>query len=120
MDIIERAAEALKPVSDDGIIVRQGWYDESLKKLHVTLWNLSDYVAAHSDDDEEIEAGMIQVNVWSAHDQVSLKKRIKKLMRKAGFLFVEGNDGIETDTRIFINAMRFLHMAETENNETEE
>lgn len=119
MDIIERAAEALKPVSDDNISVRQGWYEESLKRLHVTLWNLSDYVAAHSDDGEEIEAGMIQVNIWSEHDQVSLKKRIKKLMRKAGFRFVEGNDEAETDTRIFINAMRFLYMQEAEN-ETEE
>lgn len=119
MDIIERAAEALKPVSDDGIIVRQGWYEEDLKKLHVTLWNLSDYVAAHSDDDEEIEAGMVQVNIWSAKDQVSLKNRIKKLMRKAGFMYVEGNDEIETDTRIFINAMRFLYTQEAENDETE-
>ena len=119
MDVIERAAEALKPVSDDGIIVRQGWYEENLKKPHVTLWNLSDYATAHSDDGEEIEAGMIQVNIWSAHDQASLKNRIKKLMRKVGFIYVEGNDEIETDTRIFINAMRFLYMQEAENNETE-
>jgi hypothetical protein len=115
VDIIEKSAEALKPISDDGIIVRQGWYEESLKQLHVTLWNLSDYIAAHSDDDEEVEAGMVQVNIWSAEDQVSLKKRIKKLMRGAGFRFVEGHDELETDTRVFINAMRFLLVQEAEN-----
>lgn len=117
MDIIERAAIALQPVSDDGIIVRQGWFEENLKSLHVTLWNLSEYVAAHSDDDEEIEAGMVQVNIWSAKDQVSLKNRIKKLMRKSGFMFTEGNDEIEPDTRIFINAMRFLYIQEAEEQE---
>ena len=115
MDIIEKSAEALKPISDEGITVRQGWYEENLKKLHVTLWNLSEYIAAHSDDDEEIEAGMVQVNIWSGEDQIALKKRIRKLMRRAGFKYVEGHDELETDTRIFINAMRFLLVQEAEN-----
>ena len=119
MDIIALAAEALKPVSDDGISVRQGWYEEDLKKLHVTLWSLSDYDAAHSDDDAEVDAGIVQVNIWSGKDQVSLKNRIKKLMRKAGFRFVEGHDEAETDTRVFINAMRFLLIQEA-NNEMED
>lgn len=120
MDIIELAAEALKPVSDDGIIVRQGWYEEDLKKLHVTLWNLSDYVAAYSDDDAEVDAGMVQVNIWSSKDQVSLKNRIKKLMRKAGFRYIEGRDEAETDKRIFINAMRFLMVQEANDDEMED
>lgn len=34
MDVIGLAAEALKPISDEGTIVQQGWYDESLKRLH--------------------------------------------------------------------------------------
>lgn len=114
MDIIEIAAKALKPISDEGIAVRQGWYEEDLKKLHITLWNLSDSVAAHSDDAAEVETGMVQVNIWSKKDQVSMKKRIKKLMRKAGFYYVEGHDEAEADTRVFINAMRFLLMQETE------
>ena len=28
MDVIGLAAEALKPISDEGTIVQQGWYDE--------------------------------------------------------------------------------------------
>lgn len=30
MDVIGLAAEALKPISDEGTIVQQGWYDERL------------------------------------------------------------------------------------------
>lgn len=48
----------------------------------------------------------------------TLVKRIKRLMKKNGFLFQEGNDQTETDTGIFINAMRFLILKEAE--ETEE
>ena len=113
MDVIGLAAAALKPISDEGTIVQQGWYDESLKRLHVTLWKLQD-----SDDECEIEAASIQVNIWSRSDQQALVKRIKKLMKENGFLFQEGNDQIETDTGIFINAMRFLILKEAE--ETEE
>ena len=56
MDVIGLAAAALKPISDEGTIVQQGWYDESLKRLHVTLWKLQDTEDAHSDDECEIEA----------------------------------------------------------------
>jgi hypothetical protein len=41
-------------------------------------------------------------------------KRIKKLMKKSGFIYTEGNDQIEPDTGIFTNAMRFLIMREAE------
>lgn len=121
MDIIARASETLKPVSDDGIIVQQGWYDESIKKLHVTLWNLGDYEGAHADDAADVDVASVQVNVWSKKDQQSLKNRIKKLMKKNGFYYMGGNDELEADTGIFINAMRFLLMEEaTEDEETEE
>ena len=54
MDVVEMAAQALKPLSDEGIIVQQGWYDGSLKQLHVTLWKLRDYEAGHSDDECDV------------------------------------------------------------------
>ena len=114
MDVIQIAADALKPVSDTGIIVQQGWYDASLKQLHVTLWSLGDREAGYSDDECEIEAASIQVNIWSDRDQQQLKKQIKKLMKAAGFLYIEGIDEMEQDTRIFINAMRFQIIQEAE------
>lgn len=114
MDIVAMAAEALKPVSDDGIIVQQGWYDRNIKKLHVTLWSMGDYEGAHADDEVEVDVASIQVNIWSGKDQISLKKRIKKLMKRAGFIYTGSNDEMETDTKIFINAMRFMYAQEAE------
>ena len=41
MDVIGLAAEALKPISDEGTIVQQGWYDESLtQKMHIQMMNV--------------------------------------------------------------------------------
>lgn len=108
MDIIKKAADALQVLTDEGITVQQGWYDKNIKGLHVTLWNLGDYDGEFSDDDAEVECASVQVNIWSGRDQISLKNRIKKLMKAAGFYFMGANDKLETDTRIFINAMRFL------------
>jgi len=84
----------------------------------VRLWKLQDTVDADLDDVCEIEAASIKVKRWSLCDHKELVKRIKKLMKENGFLFQEGNDQIETDTGIFINAMRFLILKEAE--ETEE
>lgn len=119
MDAIALAAEALQPITESGIPVQQGWYDANVKKMHVTLWNLGDYDSEHSDDETEVEAASVQVNIWSGKDQMQLKKRIKKLMKKAGFCFVEGHDEYETDTKIFNSAMRFIAAQEAEEEENE-
>lgn len=119
MDIIKSAADALKPVSDSGIRVQAGWYDESIGDIHVTLWYMGDYDGGHSDDDVEIDVASIQVCIWSKNDQQNLKKQIKKLMKKAGFYYTDGNDQLEADTGIFMNAMRFLLMEEAEEDKEE-
>lgn len=117
MDIIKSAAEALTPISDEGTRVQAGWYDEDVNDIHVTLWILNEYDGAHSDDGTEVDVAMLQVCIWSKEDQQIMKKRIKKLMKKAGFRFVESNDQLEADTGIFMNAMRFLLMEEAEEQE---
>lgn len=114
VDIIALASEALKPVSDNGITVRQGWYDEEIQKLHVTLWSLGDYEGAHADDGVDVDVASVQVNIWSGRDQISLKNRIRKLMKEAGFYYIGGNDELETDTKVFINAMRFMYAQEAD------
>lgn len=113
------AAEALRPVSDSGIVIQQGWYDESIQKLHITLWNIGDYGGGYSDDETEIEVASIQVNIWSKEDQIELKNKIKRLMAKAGFYYMSSNDELETDTKIFMNAMRFMAAQEAETEEAE-
>lgn len=119
MDIIAMAAKTLKPIEDSGIIVQQGWYDKSIQKLHVTLWNMGEYDGEYSDDEAEVEVASIQVNIWSKEDQIFLKKRIKKLMIEAGFYYMGSNDELETDTKIFMNAMRFMAAQESEMEESE-
>ena len=78
MDVIKLSARALQPIADEGIRVQQGWYDKNLHALHVTLWLIQDYESAHSDDECDIEAAMVQVNIWSDRDQNKLKERIKE------------------------------------------
>ena len=39
-DIIKDASDALRPISDRGITVMQGWYDKDIHDRHVTLWDL--------------------------------------------------------------------------------
>lgn len=41
-DIIKDASDALKPISDRGITVMQGWYDKDIHDRHVTLWDLGE------------------------------------------------------------------------------
>lgn len=117
MDIIKEASRALAPISDRGITVVQGWYDANIKKLHITLWLLTDSDDGHSDDDAEIESQIVQVNIWSERDQIALKKEIKKLMKSNDFVFIDGHDDLESDTRIFVNAMRFIKISEHESEE---
>lgn len=119
MDIVGKATDALAVLEDEGIIVQQGWYDENIRKLHVTVWNLGDYGGEHSDDEEEVEIAAVQVCIWSNKDQMKLKKRIKRLMKKAGFVFMGANDNLETDTKIFMNAARFMAAEEAEQEEEE-
>ena len=117
MDIIKLAADALEPVAKDGVPVQQGWYDKSLHKTHVTLWVLDNMPAGHSDDEDEIETGNIQVTIFSQKDEVTLARRIKKLMVAAGFTWTGGDqDDTQSDSGIVMKPQRFSY----EKEETEE
>lgn len=113
MDIIKLAADALEPVAKDGVPVQQGWYDKSLHKTHVTLWVLDNMPAGHSDDEDEIEAGNIQVTIFSTKDEVALAQRIRKLMVAAGFTWTAGDqDDTMNDGGIILKPQRFNYMEE--------
>ena len=49
-DIIKDASDALRPISDRGITVMQGWYDKDIHDRHVTLWDLGENDENFSDD----------------------------------------------------------------------
>lgn len=113
MDIIKEAAKALAPISKRGISVKQGWYDETLKKTHITLWNLSDTDEGYSDEEAEMTECYLQVNVWGTYDAVDLKQEAKRLLKAAGFCYQDGND-VEEQKGLYNKAMRFYKMAESE------
>lgn len=113
MDIIAEAARALSKISSRGITVKQGWYDENLKKTHITLWNLSDTDEGYCDGENEIVEGYIQINVWATYDAIDLKTEVKKLLKAAGFCYQDGQD-VEEKPGLFNKAMRFYKMTESE------
>lgn len=113
LDVIKLAAAALEPISNRGIKVKQGWYDEELKQTHITLWNVSDTEEGHSDEEAIEEGCILQVNIWADYDALDLKKEVKKLMKAAGFYYQDGNDEQEK-ADLFNKAMRFYYTAEME------
>lgn len=113
MDIIKKAADALAQIAEEGTPVQQGWYDASLHKTHITLWALGNTTAGHSDDEDEIEAGNIQVTIFSTEDEVDLAQRIRKLMVAAGFTWTAGDqDDTMDDGGVFLKPQRFNYMEE--------
>lgn len=117
MDIIKLSADALEPIAKDGITVQQGWYDKNINATHITLWNLGTAPEAHSDDQDDVIGGDVQVTIFSREDEVALAKRIKKLMVDAGFTWTGGDqDDTQNDGAIFVKPQRFHYDKE----ETEE
>ena len=117
MDIIAKSADALKPISGRGTIVRQGWYDEKCKECHVTLWVIGENNADHSDDDNEAERGIVQVTIFSPQDEIALRDEIVALMKKAGATYL-GTDTDETKPQdgIYMKPLRFEFYEEVQEN----
>ena len=114
-DIIKDASETLKPVSERGITVIQGWYDKDIKACHVTLWDLGETDDNFSDDDAEGVTLSVQVTIFSQEDEVELAREIKRLMKSDGFSF-EGRNGDDSEPEdgIYMKAQRFSKFYESE------
>lgn len=80
-DIIKDASDALRPISDRGITVMQGWYDKDIHDRHVTLWDLGENDENFSDDDAEGVTLSVQVTIFSESDEVELAREIKSIMK---------------------------------------
>ena len=100
-DIIKDASDALKPISDRGITVMQGWYDKDIHDRHVTLWDLGENDENFSDDDAEGVTLSVQVIVRSCQAVAQtgpVDKKIKSVMPADGiqrfqlFFVVQGTD----------------------------
>lgn len=114
-DIINDASEALEEISNRGITVMQGWYNEDIKECHVTLWDLGETEDNHSDDEAEGVTLSLQVTIFSTEDETALSREIKALMKIHGFDF-EGRNGDDSkpEDGIYMKAQRFSKFYEME------
>ena len=114
-DIIKDASDTLKPISDRGIIVCQGWYNKDIKDTHVTWWDLGESDENFSDDNAEGVTLSVQVTIFSKSDEVELAREIKTLMKANDFAF-EGRNGDDSEPQdgIYMKAQRFSKFYETE------
>lgn len=114
-DIIKDASEALKPVSEAGTVVMQGWYNKDINERHVTLWDLGESEENYSDDDAEGVTLSLQITIFSKEDEVELAAEIKSLMKQYGFAF-EGRNGDDSQPEdgIYMKAQRFSKFYESE------
>ena len=113
MDVITAAYKALEPITERGVKVQEGWYDERYKRLHVTLWPLAETPEAHSDDALEIATAGLQVTIFSTEDQEALREEIKQLLINAGASY-QGTDQQQTriEAGVYIRPLRFLFYEE--------
>lgn len=117
-DVIKDAAEALKPISDRGITVMQGWYDKDIKACHVTLWDLGEDERFYSDDEPEGAIFSLNVTVFSREDEVELTREIRKLMKKREFVFdTRAGDETQPEDGVYAKTQRFLKYYDYESEE---
>ena len=96
-DIIATIDKILAPLSKE-VRIKAGWYDENIKKTHITFCELGDYTEDNSDDEEESITHTVQVDVWGTDDEETLKYKLicKDLLLKNGFTYTAGENLWET------------------------
>lgn len=94
--------------------VEEGWYNQNINDTHITFQYMTDTEINHSEDTNEDEEYYIQVDIWSKKDCFMLKRKVKKLLKKAGFTYFAGNDQYEQETGIYHKAARFYFLVNVE------
>lgn len=97
-----------------GVHTEEGWYNQDINETHITFYFMSDEEIDFSEDTNENEEYYIQVDIWSKEDCFRLKKKVKKLLKKAGFTYFAGDDQYEADTGIYHKAARFYFVMNVE------
>lgn len=97
-----------------GIHTEEGWYDEDINETHITFYFMGDEDTDFSEDTNEGEEYYIQVDIWSKKDCFGLKKKVKELLKKAGFTYFAGNDQYEKETGIYHKSARFYFVMNVE------
>lgn len=97
-----------------GVHTEEGWYNQNINDTHITFCYMNDIDADFSEDTNESEEYFIQVDIWSKEDCFLLKKKVKKLLKMAGFTYFTGNDQYEKETGIFHKAVRIYFVKNVE------
>lgn len=113
-DIIPLIANGLKPISNRGITVVNGWYDKDINDTHITFLVINEFPNAITDDEIELMSYLIQVDIWSKNDEWKLKNEVIRLMSALDFGYIDGKPFYETETGIYHNALRFKYIQEVE------
>ncbi len=116
-DEIDLTAYIAEVIGITGVHVEEGWYNQDINDTHITFCYMSDTDTQHSDDTNEAEEYYIQVDVWSKEDCFLLKRKVKKLLKNAGFTYFAGNDDYEQDTKLYHKAARFYFAINAEERE---
>ncbi|STB55975.1 hypothetical protein [Clostridium perfringens] len=111
VDIIALVSETLEPLN---IMVIEGWYDNELKKTHITVHEYLESEESFQDDEASELEHNIQVDIWSKDsiESYNLKKQVRKLLKENGFKFASGQDLFESDTKIYHKGLRFTYLEE--------
>jgi len=97
-----------------GIHVEEGWYNQEIEETHITFYYMTDNDTNYSEDTNEEEEYYIQVDIWSKEDCFKLKNKVKKLLKKAGFTYIAGNDQFEVEKGLYHKAARFCFLLNAE------
>lgn len=96
----------LNALKDIGVPVAFQVYDGD-EETYITFFEYNQFSALAADNEEQITAHFIQIDVWSSSNYSSLVDRVKMKMKEIGFRRTSEADLYEPDTEIFHKAIRF-------------
>lgn len=97
MDLITLVSSALEPL---GITTIYGWYDENLKKTHITFLEYDNLDGEYADDASTTEEHYITVDLWTfdADESQNINRQIKRILKANDFMYQDGTTQTETQS----------------------
>lgn len=74
---------------------------------YITFFEYNQFGSFNADDDEQLTAHFIQVDVWSDGDYSDLVDQVKEAMKQIGFMRTSEVDVYQNDIGYFHKALRF-------------
>jgi len=77
-------------------------------ETYITFFEYQEISESSSDDEIEVLGHYVQVDLWTKTDFTIYKKQIKSAMKLADFVFTNGQELFEEDTKVYHYATRFV------------